>query len=308
MKEKKHHTKNLSARSILSEITNTLLYEGYSIFPYHRSAIKNQKPIPFGVVYPRSYNSHNPHFPAEMRSECIVCGSKIFSVHITICFLHLLKTNNDGWQTVERRIETENIITDELLINSQKIPFYFNGENENEILPIRGEVVIKTEAIENIDNAFKISANVINNSLSADAKNLSRDEALRQSFLSTHIILTATSGEFISSQDPPEKFGAAIAQCKNVGAWPILIGEENTTMLCSPIIVYDHPEIHPQSKTDLFDSTEIEEALMLHFAAMSDEEKNNIANSDEKLRAMFNKVSEVTPQEMIGLHGGMKYK
>ena len=37
-------------------------------------------------------------------------------------------------------------------------------------------------------------------------------------------------------------------------------------------------------KGDLFDSLEIEEALMLHFSVMSEEEKQKIAQSDEKLR------------------------
>jgi hypothetical protein len=240
-----------------------------------------------------------------MQSQCIVYSDKIFSVKITICFLHLLKTNNNGWQTIERKIEAENIIFDELLVSSKKILFHFEAENENEILPIRGEIIIKTETIENIDGAFKISVSVINTSLLDNAKNLSRDEALRQSFLSTHIILTTTKGMFISSQNPPYDFSSAIAQCKNVGVWPILIDEDNTTLLCSPIIVYDHPKIHPQSKTDLFDSTEIEEALMLHFATMSDEEKNNISNSDEKLRAMFDKISKIRPEELINLHGKM---
>jgi hypothetical protein len=242
-----------------------------------------------------------------MQAQCIVCGNKNFSVCITIRFLHLIKTKNNGWQTIERKIETEITIASGLVVNSKKIPFYFDGENENEILPVRGNVILKTEALEDIDDAFKISVNVTNISSLNNAKNLSRDETLRQSFLSTHVILTATNGEFISAQNAPANFSEEIGRCKNTGAWPILIDEENTTMLCSPIIVYDHPKIHPKSKTNLFDSTEIEEALMLHFAAMSEEEKNKIASSDEKLRAMFNKVSEMTPEELINLHGGMNY-
>src|SRR5579862_304951 len=270
MKEAKHHTKKLKDQAVLTEIINTLLYEGYSLFPYHRSSVKNQKPAPFGVIYPRAYHAYNPQAAAEIQSQCIVLGKESFSVHITVCFLHLARTNTSGWQTVERRIETDDAIAPELLIKSEKVPFYFDAENVNEMLPIGGEVIVKTEAVEDIDNAFKISVNVYNTSSLINAKNVSRDEALCQSFLSSHIILTATNGEFISVQDPPDGFSLEIQRCENKGTWPILIDEANRTILCSPIIVYDHPKIHPQSKTDLFDSTEIEEALMLHFAAMSD--------------------------------------
>ncbi len=49
----------LNSESILENLTKTLLYEGYSLFPYHRSAIKNQKPVPFGVIYPKDYNAYN---------------------------------------------------------------------------------------------------------------------------------------------------------------------------------------------------------------------------------------------------------
>nr|MDQ6890377.1 hypothetical protein [Bacteroidota bacterium] len=59
---------------ILENLTRTLLYEGYSLFPYHRNAIKNQKPIPFGVVYPADYNAVNVHAHSEMHTDCIVTG------------------------------------------------------------------------------------------------------------------------------------------------------------------------------------------------------------------------------------------
>ena len=85
-----------------------------------------------------------------------------------------------------------------------------------------------------------------------------------------------------------------------------MIDEGNTTLLSSPIILYDHPQINPQSPGDLFDSTEIEEALLLHVAVLSDEEKKRIGESDEKLQAMLTKVGQVTPEELINFHSGLK--
>ena len=70
--------------------------------------------------------------------------------------------------------------------------------------------------------------------------------------------------------------------------------------------MYDYPQINPQSQGDLFDSTEIEEALLLHVNLLSDEEKKRIGQSDEKLQAMLQKVSEITPEELIKFHSGLK--
>ncbi|MEO7294341.1 MAG: hypothetical protein ABIW34_14630 [Ginsengibacter sp.] len=326
----------LNLPSILEELTRTLLYEGYSLFPYHRSAIKNQKPVPFGVIYPKDYNTYNQHSHAAMQSECIVTGGDDLSINIIVRFLHLIKTevlkqNNEkenevddvvaGWQTIEREINSGNLLITELIKNRKEFPIRFDKMNEdryvyddsdnvkakriNSASEIKGNVIIEASTVENMKNTFRIRVNITNTSSIVNADVIARDEALCQSFLSTHIILKSANGEFISGQNPAENFKQAIAQCKNTGTWPILVDESNTTMLCSPIILYDHPQINPQSKGDLFDSTEIEEALMLHFAVMSDDEKNRIADSDEKLKAMLNKVGMVTPEEMIGLHGGM---
>ena len=114
------------------------------------------------------------------------------------------------------------------------------------------------------------------------------------------------SGEFISHQDTPAEWQEAMATCNNVNTWPILIDKNNTTLLSSPIILYDYPEINPVSSGDLFDSTEIEEALLLHVNLLSDEEKKRIGGNDEKLRAMLNKVSSLTPEDLNVYHSMMK--
>ncbi len=327
------NTSILNAASILENLTRTVLYEGYSIFPYNRTAIKNQKPIPFGVIYPKDYSAHNLHTPSAIQTECIVTIEANSTINITVRFLHLITTEvhqqndkngifgyKEGWETIERQVTSGNLLIAEL-INKKVFPIAFDKIDEDKNLydenneikakqissvsQIKGEIIIEASAIENTKNIFRIRVTVINNSQSINAEIISRDEAFRQSFLSTNTILKTTNGEFVSVQNPAENFKPIIEQCKNIGTWPILIDESNTTMLSSPIILYDYPQINSRSKGDLFDSLEIEEALFLHFAAMSDDEKQRIAESDKKLRAMLNKVSKVTPAELINLHGGM---
>jgi hypothetical protein len=39
----------------LNELVDTLLYEGYALYPYTPGATKNATPTPFGIVYPPAY-------------------------------------------------------------------------------------------------------------------------------------------------------------------------------------------------------------------------------------------------------------
>ena len=41
------------------EIANAVLYEGYLLYPYRPSAIKNRQRWTIGVVYPREYSEAN---------------------------------------------------------------------------------------------------------------------------------------------------------------------------------------------------------------------------------------------------------
>ncbi|MEO8111573.1 MAG: hypothetical protein ABI594_16120 [Ginsengibacter sp.] len=332
---------------ILDNISRTLLYEGYSLFPYHRSAIKNQKPIPFGVVYPKEYNAFNAHAHSNMQTECIVTGDENLIINISVRFLHLKKIEvfqneingseednfipvyelnlngklfQPGWQTIERKLDSGDLPLSQLLDKEKKIAFAFDEEIENNflhnkngdivgkqinsIMGLKGDVALKVSAIENIKNAYKIHVSISNETPVSNAKEISRDEIFNQSCLSTNTILNMANGKFISIQNPAEEWRPIVAQCHNNGTWPILIDETDTTMLSSPIIVYDYPKINPQSHADLFDSLEIEEALMLHFSVMSDDEKQRISQCDDKLNSMLSKVGQVTPQEIINLHGG----
>ncbi|MGZ4049009.1 MAG: hypothetical protein ACXVNN_06555, partial [Bacteroidia bacterium] len=111
---------------------------------------------------------------------------------------------------------------------------------------------------------------------------------------------------FISHQDTSEEWKPAIASCNNINTWPILIDKSNTTLLSSPIILYDYPGINPQSSGDLFDSTEIEEALLLHINLLSEEDRKKIGAGDEKMNVMLQKVKSLTAEDLHQYHSMMK--
>ena len=78
----------------IREIANAVLYEGYLLYPYRHSAIKNRQRWTFGVVYPRAYSeAQGCQGGADswtMRTECLVTGREESSLGITVRFLHLL--------------------------------------------------------------------------------------------------------------------------------------------------------------------------------------------------------------------------
>jgi len=97
--------------------------------------------------------------------------------------------------------------------------------------------------------------------------------------------------------------GAAVAGCENVNTWPVLGTPGDTAVLAAPIMLPDHPSLAPESLGNLFDNTEIEEALLLHVHALSDGEREQIAEQDPAVREMIERAAATTPEDMISLHG-----
>jgi hypothetical protein len=96
--------------------------------------------------------------------------------------------------------------------------------------------------------------------------------------------------------------------CRNVGTWPVLIGEEGQcdTLLSSPIILYDYPQIAPESAGDLFDGTEIDEILSLRIMTLTDDEKREMSQSDERARQMLERTETMPVEQFMKLHGVLR--
>ncbi len=85
--------------------------------------------------------------------------------------------------------------------------------------------------------------------------------------------------------------------------FPVLATPEDDTVLGATIVLPDHPQIAPESHGDLFDATEIEEALLLHVLALSDAEREQIAEQDPKVREMLARADAEGPEALKRLHG-----
>ncbi len=123
---------------------------------------------------------------------------------------------------------------------------------------------------------------------------LDRAAALARSLLSTHPLLRVAGGRFIS---PLER------TCASVNTFPVLATDADDAVLGAAIVLPDHPQLAPESRGGLFDSTEIEEALLLHVQVLSDAEREEIERADPAVREMVARAAAVTPRELSALHG-----
>lgn len=170
---------------------------------------------------------------------------------------------------------------------------------------INGQIELACESAGN--DLSKISVRVWNRTSLSDA-NMNRDEAVLRSFASTHIILVARSGAFVSAIDPPEQLKPLANTCRNTGLFPVLVGDAGTrdTILASPIILYDYPQIAPESPGDLFDSTEIDEILSLRVMTLTDQEKQAMAGVDDRARRLLARTDSLAREQLASLHGTIR--
>ena len=184
---------------------------------------------------------------------------------------------------------------------------------------IAGVIVRRQEAVEGtvelavrpVDaSVFQITVRIVNQTPVPSAVLDDTDEIVMRTFASTHTILGARGGEFISSIDPPAAYSSAVAACRNIGSWPILVGEEakkeRDTMVSSPIILYDYPKIAPESPGDLFDSGEIDEILTLRIMTMTDAEKREMRGVDDQARRILERTEALPGGDLLRMHGMMR--
>jgi hypothetical protein len=135
---------------------------------------------------------------------------------------------------------------------------------------------------------------------------LHRDDAMAQSLIAVHTILAIDDGRFVSLLDPPDDAGHVTSICHSEGAFPVLIGQDDDVVLSSPIILYDHPEVAPQSPGDLYDSLEIDEILALRIMTLTDEEKSEARSTDPRAAAIIDRCDDMSPETLSALHGQMR--
>ena len=276
----------------VEKIADAVLYEGYLLYPYRQSAVKNQQRFNFGVLYPKAYCELQTGADAwEIQTEFLVSGESSAAVDIKVRFLQMVN-RQDRQEGVEREV----CLAACSLAAPLRYPFVFDA--------LQGELEFSSARID--ERLFRVTLAVRNRVEFEDASD--REEALLNAFVSVHTLLHVSGGEFISLLDPPEQFKVAVSECKNVGTWPVLAGEEGQRdlMLSAPIILYDYPQIAPESPGDLFDGTEIDEILALRILTMTDSEKREVRNGDDRARKILERTEMLPPEHFQKLHGALR--
>jgi hypothetical protein len=88
----------------------------------------------------------------------------------------------------------------------------------------------------------------------------------------------------------------------------VLAGEasDRDAMLASPIILYDYPQVAPESAGDFFDGTEIDEMLALRVLTMTDGEKAEMRQVDDHARQILERTERLSALDLMNLHGTLR--
>ncbi|HXU20552.1 MAG TPA: hypothetical protein VN788_08225 [Verrucomicrobiae bacterium] len=290
----------------LRKLSSTLLYEGCLLYPYRASALKNQRPgWTFGALLPRAYVAENPGESDLMQAQVLARTSGDAMLELEVRFLQLDADGPESGGVIERCVNVQAELKSLLLQNSQTsfefpVPG-FEGDR------IQGSAEVGAE--HTTGNIFRYTVRVRNMSGMPDGACASRDAALNYSLLSVNGLLTIHMGEFTSSLEPPDELREEAARCKQVGVYPVLAGDVQTraTMLISPIILYDFPQVAPESKGDFFDSSEIDEMLALRVLTLSDAEREEIVQrAPDSARQILNRTTNLSESEIRGMHGAFR--
>jgi hypothetical protein len=341
--------------SRLDAITKAVLYEGYMLYPYRPSAIKNRQRFNFGVLYPQFYSEERCGLEAcAMQTQCLLLAHEKTQCAIRVRFLRMVarsvakvlapagvsaaagdlkvekveRLEVDGkiyqsWQeAAEEELALPEFRISSLEAESAQWPFGLYAARETQaIRSATGQLVgfvqrekqsldgvIECSAERLMGKLFRLTVRVLNTTASVGATRVEREDALTLALVSTHTILEARDGQFVSMIDPPDEYTDSAKLCQNVGSWPVLVGEEgqHDTMLSSPIILYDYPQIADESPGDLFDGAEIDEILSLRIMTMTDEEKREMRDSDERARQILERTDTLPEDQLMKLHGALR--
>lgn len=326
----------------VEKIAEAVLYEGYVLYPYRHSSVKNQRRWTFGGVYPRTFSeASSGNDPHTMQTQVLVVGDGQARLDVKTRFLQVVERETyegDGesfvpvdqlkvggrlyrpWdEATERGVALEGVALEDLVNAGRSVDIDVRGKTEEESLreesgeivgslvrgwrPLHGSVEVGAESLE--DYLFRVTVRILN---TTPWDGGDREAVLKQTFVSTHAILRVEGGEFVSLLEPPQGHEVAAEACENVGVWPVLVGEEGErrSMLASPIILYDYPQIAPESPGDLFDGTEIDEILTLRILTLTDEEKREMREADPRAREILDRTESLTPDDFMKMHGAIR--
>ncbi len=318
-------------------IADAVLYEGYLLYPYRASAAKNQVRWQWGVLMPPSYADSGAGEHAWCRTELVAEPSADAVLHVRLRFLRLQEriaeeapgrpvaamtvggVEHTTWEeAVEQEVDAVVPFTD-IIGADVTVPFTVPGGEDVDPVPggdeqrlvrrrhdVSGELTLRADPLSGPFGGVRLVLLVTNVSTADDR---TRAEALRHALIAAHSLLSLSGGHFLSVTDPPEWALVATRECRSERSWPVLVGaaDQRDTVLCTPIILPDHPQVAEQSAGNLFDGTEIDEILTLRTMTLTDEEKREARATDPRAAELIDRVDNLPPELLDRLHGSIRY-
>ena len=255
-----------AAADPVRQVVEAVLYEGYVLWPYRRSALKNRRRWTFGGVYPEAHSrSTGGSDPCTMQTQCLLEADPGAEVSVTVRFLHVVRRTAARWtgkrlqpvdtlevgaarhlswdEAVEREVTSGPVPLADLLDGPRLVGIDVPAGTRREWLwqepPASGQVAAPAGALVRSWHALRgqvaVGAERLDRGtwrLTARIRNTTRwrggprEEVLRRAFVATHTLLGTAGGAFASLMDPPAHLRQAAEGCENVGTWPVLVGEE----------------------------------------------------------------------------------
>jgi hypothetical protein len=273
-------------------VARAILYEGFSLYPYRPSAHKNRRRVLFGTLVPKAWaEAQGVGEVSEAATEVVLvaepgAGEDVPTISVSLRFLCL------GDEPHEVLIALPRTSLEDLVRGPLAWTFEADGSS--------GTVMVAAARVR--DGVYRVRLVVDNTT--ALAADVSRDDAERFAMGAAHLVLRAEHARCVSQVDPPASVADVVSGCRQEGLFPVLVGPEGAsdTMLASPIILYDHPKVAPESSGDLFDATEIEEILSLRVQTLTDSEKDELRR-DPKTRTLLERIEALGPEHLARLHG-----
>ncbi len=252
----------------LEELVDSLLYEGYALYPYTPGATKNATPTPFGIVYPPAYAERQPaHLRSSAASECVARGRRREREleGASIRFLHAAGTAPQGESSAgstlapigARRARRR---------RRRRRRVQLRRRSPGERPRAAAGRAARAEGL------FRIRA-CVHNTTGSTRRRRPRWSAPRRCVASCSRPTRArdrSAGSFVSPLEHEGEVGAAVAGCASVNTCPVLASPATTTPCSAPRSCFPTTRgSRPESLGNLFDNTEIEEALVLHVQALS---------------------------------------
>jgi hypothetical protein len=262
-------------------VARAVLFEGYMLYPYRTSALKNREPSLLGVLRPGTPSTG---------CAVLVIGQPKGKIDAQLQFL--VASDSD----VEAAAPCAISFHIDPAEGERVVAFEARG--------VTGTVTVRSTSV--AAQVCRLELRIANTTPAAspDDAGAARSRAIR----SPQLLVRARAATFATPRDHPAAFADAAAECRSDGLWPIFLGEpgRRDIVLCSPMILDDHPQIAPESAGDLFDATEIDELLTLRVRTLARDERDEIARGDPRVRAIVDRAEALADAELADMHGAAR--